>query len=111
MSLQSQVEYERIKARACKGRRGGPTTEHSLTHEREHEEAAAVLCFVVSLLLLLHHHLSCSCALIHSCSLASTLSLSQCCTLNSLRRITIVCLDSLNQSFDILLLLLLWSAE
>jgi len=42
----------------------------SLSHEREHEEAAAVLCFVVSLLLLLHHHLSCSCALIHSYSLA-----------------------------------------
>jgi len=43
-------------------------------------------------------------------SRASTLSLSQCCTLNSLLRITIACLDSLNQSIDILLLLL-WSAE
>ena len=84
----------------------------SLSHEREHEEAAAVLCFVVSLLVLLYHHLSCSCALIHSYSLSrtSTLSLSQCCTLDSLLRITIACLDSLNQSIDILLLLL-WSAE
>jgi len=86
----------------------------TLTHEREHEEAAAVLCFVVSLLVLLYHHLSCSCALIHSYSLSrtSTLSLSQCCTLDSLLRITIACLDSLNQSIDILLLLLLlWSGE
>ena len=46
-----------------------------------------------------------------SLSRSSTLSLSQCCTLNSLLQITIACLDSLNQSIDILLLLLLWSAD
>ena len=42
---------------------------------------------------------------------SSTRTLSQGCALNSFIHITITCLDSLNQSIDILLLLLLWSAE